>query len=126
MIRPALALRTKAVTARSISLASRTSIGVSSTPKEGATAWMAPNCPLPDACLGSRSTATRARPGAISLSSSNHFTLTLYSAKSRSVAARPCQALDEAATDRVPDVHEYDRHGPGRFQQIGQTRAPGC
>src|SRR5262249_14847537 len=85
-------LPTKAATARSISPASRTSIGFNSTPNDGATAWMAPSWPLPEACLESRNTATRVRPGAISLSSSNHFPPMPYSVKLNPVALPPGRA----------------------------------
>src|SRR5262249_42978838 len=87
-----LGLPTKAATARSISPASRTSIGFNSTPNDGATAWMAPSWPLPEACLESRNTATRVRPGAISLSSSNHFPSMPYSVKLNPVALPPGRA----------------------------------
>src|SRR5215472_2476331 len=92
MIRPPLGLLTKAATARSISPASRTSIGFNSTPNDGATAWMAPSWPLPETCLESRNTATRVRPGAISLSNSNHFPLMPYSVKLNPVALPPGRA----------------------------------
>ena len=59
--------------ARSISDASRASTGINSTPNDGATAWMAANWPIPEATAGSRRTAARVTPGAISLSSSSHF-----------------------------------------------------
>ena len=42
-ITPPFGPRAKAVTPRSISAASWSPIGLTSTPKEGATAWMAPN-----------------------------------------------------------------------------------
>jgi hypothetical protein len=57
----------------------RTSTGVNCTPNAGATICTAPNCPMPEATAGSRSTAARITPGAISLSSSSHFPLMLYS-----------------------------------------------
>jgi hypothetical protein len=38
------------------------------------------------------------------------------------VAARPCQARDEAGADRVDHNDEQDRHGSGRLQQ----RCHGC
>src|SRR5262245_45269763 len=38
---------------------SRTSIGVNSTRSDGATAWIAPNWPIPDVMEGSRTTAAR-------------------------------------------------------------------
>ena len=64
-IRPPFAERANAVTARSISPASRTSTGLNSTPNDGATAWMAPNWPVPAGMAGSRRTAARVTPGAI-------------------------------------------------------------
>src|SRR5262245_20795787 len=57
--------RANELTPRSISPASR-----NSTPNDGATDWMAPNCPLPMAKTASLSTATCVTFGAISLSSS--------------------------------------------------------
>jgi hypothetical protein len=57
----------------SIPLASRASTGVNSTPSDSATAWIAANWPVPEVMAGSRMTAARVMPGAISLSSSSHF-----------------------------------------------------
>ncbi|HEY5130994.1 MAG TPA: hypothetical protein VIJ35_27510 [Bradyrhizobium sp.] len=37
--------------------------------------------------------------------------------ETRGVAARPRQAADEAAADRIDDDREHDRHGAGRLQQ---------
>ena len=110
--------------ARSISPASRTSTGLTSTPSDGATAWMAANWPIPAADGGSRSTATRVTLGAICLSSSSHFPLNAVfeHGEAGGVAARPRQAVDEAGADRIGDVHEHDRHGAGRLQQ----RRHGC
>ena len=48
--------------ARSISPASRTLTGLTSTPSDGATAWIAPNWPIPAAMAGSRRTAARVTP----------------------------------------------------------------
>ena len=47
-IRPPVAERANAVIARSISPASRASTGLTSTPNDGATAWIAPNWPVPE------------------------------------------------------------------------------
>ena len=66
-------------TAFSISDALRTSIGLNSTPSDGATAWIMANWPIPSGMAGSRRTAARVTRGAISLSSPNHFALTPYS-----------------------------------------------
>jgi hypothetical protein len=79
-IRPPFDPRANAATSRSISPASRTSIGLNSTPNDGgAMAWIAANWPIPVATAGSRRMAIRVRLGAISLSSSSHFPLRLYS-----------------------------------------------
>src|SRR2546429_257091 len=77
-----------AVTARSISPASRTSTGLSSTCNDGATAWMAANWPIPTA-TGSRRTAARITRGAISLSNSSHFPLRPYSDNVKPVVLPP-------------------------------------
>ena len=67
--------------ARSISPVSRTPIGLTSTPSDDATAWMAPNWPDRRGMLASRRTAARVTPGAICFSSSSHFPLIPYSNK---------------------------------------------
>ena len=105
------------MTARSISPASRTLTGLTSTPSDGATDWMAANWPIPAVMAGSRRTAARVTPGAICLSSSSHFPLMPYSNcdKAGGVAARPRQAIDEAGADRIGDDREHDRHGAGRL-----------
>src|SRR5262249_60429752 len=54
--------RAKAVIARSISPASRTLTGLTSTPKDGATDWITPNWPVPADMAGSRRSAARAPP----------------------------------------------------------------
>ena len=54
----------------------------------GAKVWIAANCPIPEASV-SRSTATRITRGAISLSSSSHFALIVYSNKEKPVALPP-------------------------------------
>ena len=89
MIRPPSGERAKAVTARSISPGSRRSIGLTSTPTDGATYWMTANWPIPEAVAASRRTAARFTPGAISLSSSGHFAVKLYSNCIKPVALPP-------------------------------------
>ena len=113
--------------ARSISPASRTSTGLNSTPNDGATDWMAANCPTPAAMAGSRRTAARVTRGAISLSNSSHFALMPYSNRVKPVALPPGRArlVDEAGADRIGDLHEHDRHGAGRLQQRPHDRAAG-
>ena len=87
-MRPPFGLRTNTVTPRSISPASRTSTGLSSILKAGPTAWIAPNCPMPDATAGSAG-PPRVAPGAISFSSSSHFPLMPYSKIVNPVALPP-------------------------------------
>ena len=113
------------MTARSISPASRTLTGLTSTPNDGAAVWIAPNWPMPEVMAGSRMTAARVMRGAISLSSSSHFPLiTVFEQrKTGGVATGPRQALDEARADRIGDMHEHDRHGAGRLQQRPQRGA---
>ena len=80
------------MTARSISGTSRTSIGLTSTPSDGATDWMAANWPIPARYRGSRRTATRFTPGATSLSNSSHFALIPYSNCVKPVTLPPGRA----------------------------------
>ncbi len=54
----------------------------------GAKVWIAANCPIPEAWV-SRSTAIRITRGAISLSSSSHFALMVYSNNEKPVALPP-------------------------------------
>src|SRR5262249_50109695 len=88
---------------------------------------MTPNWPPPAVNAGSRMTAARVMPGAISLSSPSHFPLMLYSykAKTGDIAARPSQTIDEAAADRINHRHEYDRHCVGRLLQCCDARTAG-
>src|SRR5215216_1548996 len=113
MIRPPFDARAKVVMARSISPASCTPTGVTSTPNEGATVWIAASPPEPAGTDGSRMTPTRLMLGAISLSSSSHLLPMLSSneAKPGGVGARSRQALDPSAADWVNGRHEHDRHG---------------
>src|SRR5215471_14633076 len=125
MIRPPFAERANVVMLRSISSALRTPIGVNSTSNDGATAWIAAKPPEPAGTAGSRTTATRFTPGAISLSSSSHLPLMLNSkdAKSCDVGARSRQALDPAAADRIDRRHEHNRHGAACLLQRAHDRA---
>ena len=99
-IKPPFDLRANSVTARSISSASRMPTGVTSTPNNDATAWIAPNWPLPEATVGSRRTATRVTLGAICLSSSSHLPLMPYSRFANPVALPPGRA--RLATKPLP------------------------
>jgi hypothetical protein len=111
-IKPPFDERANAVTARSISSASRTPTGHTSTPNDGAAAWITANWPIPEAMSGSRSTATRFSWGEMSLSSSSHFALMTYFEhdKSGGIAARLRKAIDEAGANWVDDTREYHRH----------------
>src|SRR5262245_24720685 len=85
----------------SIALESRVSIGRSSTPTYGATAWIAPNWPIPAGTSGSRTTATRVTVGAICLRNSSHLPPMLYSNEEKPVAlplGRPKLATSPAPT----------------------------
>ena len=105
--------RERAVTLRSISLASRTPTTLNSTLNDGATAWIALKKAGP--MVRSRSTATRVTRGAISLSSSSHFAPKPNSWGVKPVAfpARARHAVDKSCADRVTDVREHDGHGAG-------------
>src|SRR5215831_19359178 len=99
-IRPPFDVRAKAATARSMSLLWRTSIAATCTPIDGARAWIAAKYPIPAVIMGSRRTATR---------------VTCGGGKSRGVPFGLCQTCDIAATDRICDVYEHDRHGAARL-----------
>ena len=117
--------RANAAMARSISPASRTLTGLTSTLSDGATAWIARELALPRSRPASRRTATRVTPGAICLSNSNHFPpMTVFEQKETGgIAARPRQAVDEAGADRIDDEREHDRHRAGRLQQRPDCRS---
>src|SRR5262249_41999897 len=117
-ITPPFPERANAATLRSISSVSRTFNGVSSTPRDCATDLIAPNCPMPAAVAGSRNTNARVRLGAISLSNSAHFPLMLYSKfKKPVISAWVGHALYEAGTNRIWDIHEYNRDGASGLLQ---------
>src|SRR5262245_41474248 len=63
----------------SIWAASRMLTGLTTTPMDAAMDWISVSWPAPVGMLASRRTATRIASGAISLSSSSHFPLKLYS-----------------------------------------------
>src|SRR5262245_11696470 len=124
-ISPPLPERANAATPRSISPGSRTLNGVSSTPNDCATDWIALNWPMPAAKVGSRKTATRVTCGAICLSNSTHFPLmaVFVICEHAGVAAGQRQALDEAGPEPVGQIHEHDWDGLGRLQQQPSGRA---
>ena len=67
--------------------------GLTSTPSDGAAAWMTANWLLPEPWVASRRTAARVTPGAACLSSSSHFALTLQSNEVKPVALPPGRAI---------------------------------
>src|SRR6516164_4510281 len=88
-IRPPFDECANASTAPAISEASRRLIGPTSTPTDDATDWITANWPIQLVRAGSRTTAARVTPGAISLSSSTHLPLKLYSNWMKPVALPP-------------------------------------
>jgi hypothetical protein len=66
--------------------------GFTSTPTDGAKAWIAPHWPIPAVMVGSRRTAARVTFGAISLSSSSHFPLMRNSNRTNPVVLPPGRA----------------------------------
>src|ERR1700704_524684 len=110
--------RAKAPTPDSISPVARTSTGLNSTPNDGATDWIAPHIPMPDAIAGSRRTATRDKRGAISLSTSSNFPPMLYSNTVKPVVLPPGRArLATKPPDWIGDRHEHDRNRAGYLLQ---------
>ena len=102
-----------------VSALSRTATGVSSTPSDCATAWIAANWPMPAAEVGSRSTAARVTRGESCLSNSTHFPLMLYSKLVKPVALPPGRArlwINPAPTGSATVGHD-DRDRAGRLQQ---------
>ena len=81
----------------------------------------------PAVMVGSRRTAARVTPGAISLSSSSHFALKPYSNSKKPVALPPGRdrAFDEASADRIDGEREHDRHRAGRLEHWRQRTAKG-
>ena len=97
------------------------------TPSDGdARAWIAAYWPIPAGSKESRTTATRVRLGASSLSSSSHFPLRLYSNALNPVESphrRPRQAF---ATNPAPTgsmtLRKHDRHAAGNPLQRRHNR----
>src|SRR5262245_57856085 len=126
-IMPPLAERAMAVTARSVSSASRTLTAVSSIRNDGAAAWIAANCPMPEAMLGSRRTAARVTRRDLFEQLQPFYAHAIFkSGEPGRVATRPRQARDETGADRVDSHREHDRHGAGRLQQRGNGCSAGA
>src|SRR5262249_48683171 len=93
--------------------------GVSSIFRNGAAACKTANCATADAEIVSRRAPTRVTCGAISLSSSSHFPLMLYSEFVKPVALRPGRVrLSAKPPTMASDPREHDRHGACRPQHI--------
>ena len=93
------------MTSRSISPASRTLTGVNSIPNDGATIWMAPNCPIPEA-IGGIAKDRRSRHARRDLFEQlQPFSAqaVLERRETGGVAAWLRQARDETGADRVDD-----------------------
>ena len=105
-IRPSFAERANAAMARSISLASRTLTGLTSTPSDGATAWMAPNWAFPAGLAVSRSTAARVTRGAICLRSSSQ--LPRSHRRARACNPAPLRFGWPAAEPEIPRCYQPD------------------
>src|SRR5262245_40485719 len=91
-IRPPVPERANSATPRSISSASRTPTGVSSTPSACAPDWIAANWPTPATDVELRKTAARVMLGATCLSNSTHLPPKLYSKLVKPVALPPGRA----------------------------------
>ena len=112
--------RAKAATARSISPASRTLTGRQPrTPNDGATVWIAPNWPIPEAMARIPKHRRPRHAGRDLLEQFQPFPAhaVFETGEPGGVAARPRQARRRSR--RRPDrrQREHDRHGAGRLQQ---------
>jgi hypothetical protein len=92
----------------SISPVSRMSTGLNSSFRPGAAPCIAAQSPMPAGVPAARNTPTRVSDGAISLSSSSHFTLSPYSWAMKPVVL-PRHTLDEAGADRVDNASKHNR-----------------
>ena len=102
-------------------------IGRSSTPTYGATAWIAPNWPIPAGTSGSRTTATRVTVGAICLRNSSHLPPMLYSNEEKPVAlplGRPIPLADQS--ERVRNNADSSRsESPSTRREVAPLYAHG-
>ena len=105
------------MTARSISPASRTLIGLTSTPSDGATDWMARELADPGRYGGipKDRRSRHARRDLLEQFQPFPAQAVFELHEAGGVAARPRQAIDEAGADRIGDDREHDRHGAGRL-----------
>ena len=118
-IRPPFGARAKAATARSISATSRMSIGLTSTPTDGATAWITRELADPGGRSRDPKDGHPRHAGRDLLEQLKPFSghAVFERDEPGDVAARPREALDEAGADRIGDDREHDRHGARRLQQ---------
>jgi hypothetical protein len=92
-------------------------IGLTSTPSDGAEAWIAPNwltLKEPHSLYAGRDLLEQLQPFPADAVFIQH--------KTSSVAARLREAIDEPGADRFGNLDEHDRHGTSRPQQ----RPRGC
>src|SRR5262249_11599726 len=125
---PPFGSRTNAASVRSISPASRTSIGVNSTPNAGAAGCTAANWAIPPVVVESRNTATRAMRGASSFKSSSDFARRPNSWTENPVTLPPgrAQACNQATADWVGGSCKHDGDAAGDLQQGLYARGDGA
>ena len=118
----------KAATARSISPASRTLTGLTSTLSDGATAWMAPNWARPEANGGipKHRRARHVRRDLLEQLQPFPADAVFERHESSGVAARPRQALDEAGADRIDEDRETRSARCGSPAATAPTVEPPC
>ena len=118
-IRPPFGWRANAAMARSISDVSRTLIGLTSTPSDGATDWMTANWPIPAGRWVPKDRRSRYVWRDLLEELQPFAAQTVFELhKARRVSTRPRQAIDETGADRVGHEGEDDRHGAGCLKQI--------
>src|SRR6516165_2324732 len=101
--KPLFGARAKATMERSSSPASRTLIGLTSTPAEADAVWSAPNCPLAAATAASPKECHARHAGGDFLEQLQRFPAdaVLENLEAGDIAARPRQAIHEAGADRI-------------------------
>src|SRR5262249_61294847 len=96
----------------------RDSARLKSDPERAYTVWEGSKLAAAGSCIGPPEYRPAGRAGRDLLE--QHQPLPAHAvfgeAEPGGIAARPSQALDKAAADRVADVHEYDRHRTGRLK----------
>src|SRR3974390_3009499 len=107
-IRPPFGERANVAMERSRSAASRMLTGTTSILSDGATDWIAANCPVPEAVLASLRTATRVGRRVLLEHLQPFPAQTIFvQEETCGIAARPRQTVDEAGADRVDNSCEH-------------------